>query len=147
MTSGNTVNASAQEIAISADVKAGPKTRGLGFAGMSAFMSSDKEHSGFVFHRFKELAARDLLYMQSELLELEISLKRLDDEDVKGDNMQRSDAKNWTQLRSRCKKTSAGQFESPTAARRKGLILEIREKLKEYRRCSPLSLKRLPDLI
>ncbi|KPI44703.1 uncharacterized protein AB675_8532 [Cyphellophora attinorum] len=123
--------------------------RGLGFAGLSGFMSSDKERSGFVFRRFSSLAARDILYMQSELLDLEQQLERLDKEDATGGSEERRMAKNWQQLCDRSDTSAAGRPGQPSATRRRNLILEIREKLKEYqeavlRNSEVLKLHRVP---
>jgi len=42
-----------------------------GFGSLASLLASDVDHSLQVYRRFEKLAARDLLYYQSELLELE----------------------------------------------------------------------------
>lgn len=123
--------------------------RGLGFAGLSRFMSIDKEHAGFVFRRFGRLAARDLLCRQSELIELQARLERLDKEDASSSDARRRAAKNWQLLCEEALGWSGAhhgdniasppqvQVPQPTndaAEERKALALEIRHALKEYRK-------------
>lgn len=125
------------------------RERGLGFAGLSRFMSTDKEHAGFVFRRFGALAARDLLYRQSELLELQAQLERLDKEDVASGDIRRRAAKDWQKLAEEGLDSSgvqradgatdASRVTTPlhanaAAAERKALVLGIRHALKEYRK-------------
>jgi hypothetical protein len=42
-----------------------------GFPSLAQFISSDPDRTSLVFRRFDNLAARNLLYLQSELAELE----------------------------------------------------------------------------
>jgi hypothetical protein len=59
-----------------ADVEIG-RTRPLnGFPSLSEFIASDHDRTSLVFRRFDRLAARNLLYLQSELAELEAKLVR-----------------------------------------------------------------------
>jgi hypothetical protein len=45
-----------------------------GFPSLSEFVASDLDRTSLVFRRFDRLAARNLLYLQSELAELEAEL-------------------------------------------------------------------------
>jgi hypothetical protein len=59
------------------DVETG-RTRPLdGFPSLSEFIASDHDRTSLVFRRFDRLAARNLLYLQSELAELEAKLVRV----------------------------------------------------------------------
>ncbi len=42
-----------------------------GIAATASFLSSDPDHETFIFRRFDNVAARNLLQLQSELIELE----------------------------------------------------------------------------
>jgi hypothetical protein len=42
-----------------------------GYPSLAEFIASDPDHTSLVFRRFDKLAARNLLYLQSELAELE----------------------------------------------------------------------------
>lgn len=49
-----------------------------GFGSLASFMASDSDHSPFIFRRFDKLAARDLLYYQSQLAQLQAEQDELD---------------------------------------------------------------------
>ncbi|KAG6365558.1 hypothetical protein INS49_007169 [Diaporthe citri] len=49
-----------------------------GFGSLASFMASDSDHSPFVFRRFDKLAARDLLYYQSQLAQMQAEQDELD---------------------------------------------------------------------
>lgn len=49
-----------------------------GFGSLASFMASDSDHSPFIFKRFDKLAARDLLYYQSQLAQLQAEQDELD---------------------------------------------------------------------
>ena len=42
-----------------------------GYPSLAAFIASDKDKSTVIYRRFDRLSARNLLYLQSELAELE----------------------------------------------------------------------------
>lgn len=99
-----------------------------GHEGVSRFLSSDDELS--VFRSFRVLGSRNLLYLQSELLELEKQLGELDDQDVQEMDMDiLLSTTCWETFSSRAK-------EFPREAERMVLINRIKEKTKEY--CKPL---------
>jgi hypothetical protein len=47
-----------------------------GFPSLANFIASDHDRTSLVFRRFDKLAARNLLYLQSELAELEARMVR-----------------------------------------------------------------------
>lgn len=49
-----------------------------GFGSLASFVASDTDHSPFIFRRFDKLAARDLLYYQSQLAQLQAEQDELD---------------------------------------------------------------------
>ena len=49
-----------------------------GYAAVAAWIALDPDSETFVFRKFDRLAARNLLYLQSELLAVEKDLDRLD---------------------------------------------------------------------
>lgn len=51
-----------------------------GYASLSEFIASDR--ALYIFRRFESLAVRNLLYLQDELYQIELQLKKLDDADV-----------------------------------------------------------------
>jgi hypothetical protein len=95
------------------------------YAAFSAFMSSDTELS--LYRTFHALSSRNLLYLQSSLLGLENRLKELDEEDLKGLNIDNFfSAKCWETFSDRAK-------EHPREAERMELIMMIKKQIKEYR--------------
>lgn len=101
----------------------------IGFANLSDFIVRDKDRSVTLYRGYLSLASRDLLYRQSELRNLQEQLSRYDREDAENARVGKREFKdmamNWQLL---CE----GVPSSP-AGRRKKLILEIRDSLKEYR--------------
>ena len=88
------------------------------------FIASDDEL--FVFRRFNRLNARNLLYLQSEMIWLEAQLQEMDDEETSNATMDvKLAAKCWETLSSKAE-------EFPREAARMELILKIRKVAKEY---------------
>lgn len=98
-----------------------------GFASVARWISFDPDNETFIYRKFSELAARNLLYLQCELLVLEKQLNDLDQNDTKSDDMDLKDAaRTW--------ETFAQQYEDgiKEAKDRMDIILRLRAKLKEY---------------
>ncbi|UKZ82730.1 hypothetical protein TrVFT333_010526 [Trichoderma virens FT-333] len=87
-----------------------------GYPSLASFIGSDKDF--FIFRRFSALSARNLLYLQDELLELE---SRLQEIDLK-ESLSQSQQDLWN-LHSRREDSNQS---------RKALMKEIRIKLQEY---------------
>ncbi|RMY88873.1 hypothetical protein D0862_10339 [Hortaea werneckii] len=106
-----------------------------GFEEVAAFISTENE--GGMYRRFRRLAARNLLYMQSELASLEEKLHRMDQGDMRkidtpeGVNAFQC-AIDWDALR-RLEPTD------DKAAERLALIMDIRKLMREYRMSSVFS--------
>ncbi|PTB49369.1 hypothetical protein M431DRAFT_9962 [Trichoderma harzianum CBS 226.95] len=98
-----------------------------GFAQVARWIALDPDKETSIYRKFDELAARNLLYLQSELLVLENKLDQLDRSDAKSDDMDLADAiMTWETLE---RQYNAG---SEKARVRMDLIVKIRAKLKEY---------------
>lgn len=105
------------------------RTKHIGnFASLAAFIKSDKDYSSSIYRRFDRLTARDLLYRQSELVELEARQHAFDKEDLYVDMTKKASSRNWTVFADRAKDPS-NDYERT----RMELAMEIRDKLKEYR--------------
>jgi hypothetical protein len=113
--------------------EAAPPT--IGYAAVSKFIAADKDHSAAVYSRFEELAARDLLYRQSELSELQKQLQYLDRDDASPHTPRecRELALHWSDFLAKAAEPSP---EGREARWRLKLVLEIREKLQQYRKCN-----------
>jgi hypothetical protein len=96
-----------------------------GYPSLASFISSDKDRSTAIYRRFDGLAARNILYLQSELAELEAQQKMFDAEDVNGSMLDKTCARNWSDF----KRIS---FENEKQKERMQLAMDIRKTLKEY---------------
>src|SRR4051794_37411366 len=79
------------------DIEVGPEYLD-GYPSLAAFIASDPELA--IYRRFDRITARNLLYLQSELLYLESKLDEIDEGDRKrdiGDNL-RASAREWEVL-------------------------------------------------
>lgn len=93
-----------------------------GFPSLAAFIASDADKSTLIFNRFDTLAARNLLYMQEELGELQAELAAIDVEDGL-DRDSKKAARSWKEFKKR----------GESQPRRMELIKEIRSLTREYR--------------
>lgn len=99
-----------------------------GFASLANFVASDRDRTTLIFKRFDELAARNLLYLQSELAELYAKQRRLDLEDVSATLKAKQCARNFADF-----EKAAGDGGDAKQKEKKDLMLQIRSTLKEYR--------------
>ena len=95
-----------------------------GYPTFAEFISKDKDAA--IYRKFENLSARNLLYLQSELHDLERQLHEIDREDAKNiddENAQQA-ARLWTHF--------ANDSNDQALARRK-LHDRIKSKIREYR--------------
>lgn len=98
-----------------------------GYPTFAAFIAKDKDAA--IYRRFENLSARNLLYFQSELHDLENQLEdfdRKDAKDIRDLNAQKA-ARLWTHYKN---------DSNEQAQRRRNLQKTIKKKIKEYRMCS-----------
>lgn len=100
-----------------------------GYPSLAEFIASDYDHSTFVFKRFDRLSARNLLYLQSELADLEALQDEYDREDLTASLDEKSSRRDWKAFQARAR--DAANF--PREQKRMKLAKDIREKLKEYK--------------
>ncbi|KAF4979430.1 hypothetical protein FZEAL_4373 [Fusarium zealandicum] len=99
----------------------------LGFAALSSLMASDKDQELLIFRKFDELSARNLLYLQCELLVVEGDLERCDELVSKsGDTVLEQAAETWEIMVEQAK---GGK---PEAIAMMKLVDRPRTKMKEY---------------
>ena len=99
------------------------------------FIASDPELS--VFKRFNYLSSRNLLYLQSELLDLQTQLQDFDEEDYNGmDGEILLSAKCWETFTARAKES-----QHPREKERMDTIRKIRISMKEYQEALVLRQK------
>jgi hypothetical protein len=131
------------ELAIGVSQGTAPQDRfPKGFASLAMFISSNANSESFIYKRFDQLAARNLLYLQSELAYLEGKLQEYDAADVDAVGQQgfeaRRCARSWEHFE-RAKESNAAQRE------RWSTILRIRATLREYRESIP-SVQEMQEL-
>jgi len=101
----------------------------LGFAALSSLMASDGAQELFVFRKFDEISARNLLYMQCELLSIEERLKKCDKKLASsGDIDLEEAAETWEVM---VEQARDGRTEAQEMME---LVREMRSKVKEYRK-------------
>jgi len=98
-----------------------------GYPSLAHFVASDRDRTTLIYKRYDELAARNLLYLQSELAELETRQRKLDQQDLGADMSTLQCARSFTDMHEAVRAKDARQEE------RWELIKQIRETLKEYR--------------
>ncbi|WQF80553.1 hypothetical protein CDEST_05567 [Colletotrichum destructivum] len=98
-----------------------------GYANVARWMALDADGETHIYRKFDELAARNLLFFQSELLALAAQLDHFDEKDAETDDMDLKDAAmTWETLERRAASDDRG------AKSRMELIMRIREKIIEY---------------
>ncbi|OAQ60267.1 hypothetical protein VFPPC_16788 [Pochonia chlamydosporia 170] len=114
-----------------------------GFGEIASFIASDADHTTAVYKRFDKLAARDLLYYECELLELEapqdqydredaIDARRLDNADLQ--RLIRTNARDWLSFKQRAmKEEESNDKDNQRWKKRMKLAMDIRATLKAYR--------------
>jgi hypothetical protein len=99
-----------------------------GYPSLAAFIASDLDHSTAIYRRFDRLSARNLLYLQSELVALEKQQDELDKQDLISDELDgKAKASNWDLLAERAESGNDDE-----ARKRVTVAKAIREKIKEY---------------
>jgi hypothetical protein len=115
------------DIEMSADQAA--RLPSLGFAALSSWIVSDRDQELLVFRKFGEISARNLLYLQSELLSIEARLKAWDKKVQSSNNTSLEEvAETWEMT---IEQANAG---NPEAKELLELMNQLRAKIKEYRR-------------
>lgn len=116
----------------------GPSNRLGGYTAAASFLASDPDNETLVFRKFDELSALNLLYMQSEILELKERFRQVHNATTDSFDMNLKDmASTWETLRDQ---SQPGKAFKEEAKERMDMIIELRSKLREYREfLEPLS--------
>ena len=99
----------------------------IDFPSLATFIASDEDKSTFIYKRFDRLSARNLLHLQSELMELEAQQDEYDTEVASLGLDAKKSLRNWTDLKDRALRQTTSR-----EARGLSLAKDIRTKLKEY---------------
>jgi hypothetical protein len=100
-----------------------------GYPSLAALIASDRDRTTFIYKRFDELAARNLLYLQSELAEHHAKQRAFDQEDLVADMQTKQCARNFTAF----EKAALHPSSNTKQKERWELALQIRRTIKEYR--------------
>lgn len=98
-----------------------------GYSSLAAFIASDSYNSTAIYRRFTRLSARNLLHLQSDLMELEARQDVLDEEDLQGSTLEKVSARDW-----QVRKQRATEASNAREKERLEVALDIRCKLREY---------------
>lgn len=97
-----------------------------GYPSLAAFIASDRDRTTLIYKRFDLLASRNLLYLQSELAELQSKQLAFDQEDLIADMCTKQCARNYSDF----EKAAEGDEKQEE---RWAMMLRIRGTMKEYR--------------
>jgi hypothetical protein len=109
-----------------------------GFPRVASKIASDPDKTTTIYRRFDRLSARNLLFLEAELAELEALQDQQDAADLNSaDSTTISCHSDWSKFESCAnKKDGDGNLLHQSQAEKMELALKIKEKLKEYRRTS-----------
>jgi hypothetical protein len=102
-----------------------------GFALVASKINSDPDKSTTIYRRFDELSARNLLFYQAELAELEEQQKRYDEEDSAAKDKASIECQSdWNSF---AKAASGTDVANGREAEKMRLAMKVRELLEKYR--------------
>ena len=110
-----------------------PRVPRDGYPALAAWIAHDPDNESYVFRKFDRLSARNLLYLQSQLIALEGTLDRLDEETQESQDMElRLSAQRW--------ETFVENAEDPDRPERRRMELAkvLQKKIKEYRKSTTI---------
>jgi hypothetical protein len=107
-----------------------------GFPRIAHNIASDLDKTAALFRRFDRLSARNLLYQEVELAELEAQQNTFDDQDLaRADPTILESHTSWSKFERHAKEKNAdGTFKHSSQAAKMGLVVKIRERLNKNRR-------------
>jgi hypothetical protein len=106
-----------------------PEPQRFGFASLAAYIAEDKDKSISIYRSFQRLSARNLLYLEAEISELEEQLDYFDNELHRADAETQRWARSWKGLVA----SSNENPPNPRAKERINIVIRIRKLMKEYR--------------
>jgi hypothetical protein len=106
-----------------------------GFPRVADKIASDPDKTTTIYRRFDRLSARNLLFLEAEIAELEALQNKYDANDLVAANQVVIDShSDWRKFeRYANEKDQDGRHTQPSQAAKMELALKIKEKLKEYR--------------
>ena len=110
-----------------------PRQRYEGYFGAGSWLAEDADNETFIFRKFDKLTAINLLYMQSEILELERRIDEMHEQTLGSDDPDLKDvAATWEVLIDQDELITGNEHRKEAEERLK-LIMELRKNIKIYR--------------
>lgn len=114
------------------DIETSPGQQRTGYIAAAAWLAADPDNETLVFRKLDKLAALNLLYLQSEILEVETRVDKMHQDAENGSMSVKKAARDFETLVSRVK--DADPEARRNANLKLELIKELRAKIKEYRK-------------
>lgn len=113
----------------SIDLEKGERPVRDGYPYLAAWIAHDNDSETYVFRKFGHLSVRNLLNLQSQLLELEVELGKLDGDARKGipDMESARSLRRWATFQRHARDASRPEF------KRMNLEMQLKERIKEHR--------------
>lgn len=102
-----------------------------GYTAAAEWLASDADNETFVFRKFDKLAALNLIFLPSEILQIEGKVEKLHQDALHGTMSVKKAARRWEILLSHAQDGSPDERQN--AAEKMALVKELREKMREYR--------------
>jgi len=115
--------------------RAGQSRAHNGFPRVADKIASDPDKTTTIYRRFDRLSARNLLFLEAEVAELEALQNKYDADDlIAANEVVIESHSSWRKFeRYATEKDQDGRYTQPSQAAKMELALKIRDKLKEYR--------------
>jgi hypothetical protein len=121
-----------------------------GFPRVADKIAHDPDNTSTIVRRFDRLSARNLLFLEAQLAELEARQNRSDEQDLIAASLTTIEChSDWRKFEAYAtERNGDGSFTKPEQAAKMELALEIKEKLNEYRKSKYMGfdLKPLPRI-
>ena len=107
-----------------------------GFPRVADKITHDPDNTSTIFRRFDRLSARNLLFLEAQLAELEARQNRSDEQDLIAASLTTVEChSDWRKFEAYAtERNGDGSFAKPDQAAKMELALGIKEKLNEYRK-------------
>ena len=107
-----------------------------GFPRVADKIAQDPDNTSTIFRRFDRLSARNLLFLEAQLAELEARQNKSDEQDLIAASLTTIEChSDWRKFEAYAtERNGDGSFTKPEQAAKMELALEIKEKLNEYRK-------------
>lgn len=117
------------------DVEAGYalEQQRAGYTAAAEWLASDADNETFVFRKFDKLAALNLLFLQSEILQIEEKFAKLHQDALHGTMSVKDAGRRWEALMSQAQ--IGGPHFQQSAVEKMALVGELRVRMREYREC------------